>query len=50
MVQLAVDLLTQIVAYAVPVSGVFYLGYMIVFSFFDFAFSGGRQWFRRSRY
>lgn len=47
MVQLAVSVLTDVCSYAVPVGAVFHIGYLIVNTFFDFAFNGGRLWSRR---
>lgn len=44
MLDLAVSLLNEICRLAIPCSLVFYIGYLIVDSFYRFAFDGGRLW------
>lgn len=46
MVEMAIDLYTSVVAYAVPIAIVFELGNLVVCTFMRTAF-GGRLWFGR---
>ena len=46
MVQVAVDLFTELMQYAIPVAVVFELGNIVVCTFMRVAF-GGRLWFGR---
>lgn len=47
MVEVAVDLFTQLMAYAIPVAVVFELGNIVVNTFMRVAF-GGKLWFGRN--